>query len=202
MKCDSRGLRWRVILSISQVALASALLVLAQAQISADEAKARATAARIRGHVETGTIQVDIISIWDHYVPAAIASAAVNFPAIVISAPLLALFRDEPVVVKGFYLIAVAVFWFWVGLQIDLRRGTKEPKWKGPPSRLVRAILGAGFLLALVFGLVAIRYAIWGDLFPLRLLSAAILVWSIAFTSFFGRRLRSGSDGANTTVGE
>jgi hypothetical protein len=171
-------MRWRWILPVVQVAFAVVLLARLQAE---NEAAHRIAVARGGW---------DVQSCWDCPPPLPVdILLLLDFPALVLSAPLGALGDRFQVVQWSACLAATAGFWFWAGRRTDWLRARRKIASPGRAATVFFAVA----TLACSFGVLAVCWSVLHGS-PWGLLRAALTcVWPLAFAVFFGSRCVAGT---------
>ncbi len=175
-------LSWKKILPIAQILLAIALLALGNAHRRAFERDVEA-----RSTVRLGALAFLPHAVWDYNEPALELSLAINFPVIVTLAPAVR-FASLPVA-YALYVIAVGLFWYWIGREIDRQLDPTVVSKPERPNLILLVLYAIACIASAAFAFTSLAYIVHGLFFHLRLLSAAILVWSGIFVAYFGLKL-------------
>jgi hypothetical protein len=169
--------RWRIILSVSNLLLAGLLFSLGQHEFK--------SLARSPGAFYEGAVG---------YVPTAQqVSYCWNTPSLVLTAPLRNRLTGHVVLFGSWvtygdieYGIAVFLFWWLVGLELDWVRANRVSQW----SRLIKMVgyvLGVGFSLLLLY---AGASGLAGTFSGPHAIVVSMLLWGLILLYYFGRKLK------------
>lgn len=126
---------------------------------------------------------------WDQYDPLLDLSISMNFPALTIALPAVALGVRRPPLTWIVYLLGVGIFWYWIGLGLDRRLGNIHARESHWTRRLKSTIFGLGIVWFGFTGIVSSHYVMSGPIFHLRLLCLAFFTWSALLVGYLAVNL-------------
>jgi hypothetical protein len=177
-------------LPIIQLALAAGLMTISNALYRVELARTDTEPSTVQQHDNEPEVTFHPMQIWDYTDPAQELCIAINFPAIILAAPLA--FSNLPNPPTGYIGVGIAIvlFWYWFGSKIDRRLGT---------IKSTKPMFSTQFLILIYgTGLVAIIVVVFGELFDLLndrfpphslLVYAAMILWPSFFATYFSAKL-------------
>lgn len=177
---------WRMSLAAGQVLLALGLLIVGHSQ-------ERAHRAELQRQVRPGW---EFRTEWDYMPRARIWLLAINSPPSLLSIPFVALVAKFKFAPQFVFLLAVALFWYWIGSMLDKRA---KPGWVPTPS--VRTSGGspwievAGLLCCVILFGIGVRGFFAGGLPVIIHVSDAL--WALILGTYFLTKLKRRVEGAS-----
>jgi len=126
----------------------------------------------------------NVRAVWDYTPPAHNLFFCIDFPAVVLAAPILALMPEKGPLSRALLVMVVFLFWWWIGSGLDRRTGNLPPK----VLRATRLRVGAwalGFLVSAGFAAVGISVLLHPGAMAI-LVPIAIVAWALFFMWHFG----------------
>jgi hypothetical protein len=162
--------RWRLVLPLIQVLLAGALLPLGALQ------------------KQTYLTEMNAMNVWD-YIPWAHGMLfMIDMPALVLALPFALVVEGGTYDRWAIFLLCVGLFWHWMGLGIDRRRGWSFPSLSDRfPARAATAANVVCLLVSVAAAAFYVRSFFRSAIGPPLLLSG--FIWSLAFVTHFRKRV-------------